>query len=376
MASKQHSEIGASIAHRWMNCPGSVNLCRGIPSKETKYALEGTRAHEIVEIVANGKQEVWELDCDQEMKDAALLYITYIRGLKKPGPDGRFWIEKEFYLKNYDERAYGTADAVIVNPDEIYVIDFKYGAGYAVEVKDNPQLKFYALGVYFLLPEAAKSRIKTAKMGIIQPRAPHDDGPIRIAEISIRDLVEWGDTILKPAMGATRQDNALLKTGDWCKWCPAISQCPEQKKLVVGGVIVDFAEEFLPTKSHISNDDVSKILDNEERIRSWLDSIRDTAKDRLNDGVAIKGYKLTNGRTSKVWANEAEALKALIEELGEAAYKKTLLSPAQAIKAKFKRMDLIAEVVGQPLLVKESSNRKQYVKASSCKDFQKEEDQW
>ena len=54
MPSKQHSELGASISHRWLACPGSVNATRGIDSLDSTYAQEGTAAHELAALVLEG----------------------------------------------------------------------------------------------------------------------------------------------------------------------------------------------------------------------------------------------------------------------------------------------------------------------------------
>ncbi len=40
-----HSVLAPSSAHRWMHCPGSVNLERLFPNQSSAYAEEGTLAH-------------------------------------------------------------------------------------------------------------------------------------------------------------------------------------------------------------------------------------------------------------------------------------------------------------------------------------------
>jgi len=45
-----HSEFGASSAYRWMACPGSVSMSRGVPNTSSVYAEEGTAAHEMGEL--------------------------------------------------------------------------------------------------------------------------------------------------------------------------------------------------------------------------------------------------------------------------------------------------------------------------------------
>ena len=46
---RAHSEVGASSASRWMTCPASVKASRGIENKSSKYAAEGTCAHELAD---------------------------------------------------------------------------------------------------------------------------------------------------------------------------------------------------------------------------------------------------------------------------------------------------------------------------------------
>jgi len=46
---KKHSKYSPSGAHRWVNCPASIKLCEGLESKSSKYAAEGTDAHEVCE---------------------------------------------------------------------------------------------------------------------------------------------------------------------------------------------------------------------------------------------------------------------------------------------------------------------------------------
>ena len=43
-----HHSLGASAAHRWMNCPGSVREIAKLPKGDdsTEHSREGTLAHE------------------------------------------------------------------------------------------------------------------------------------------------------------------------------------------------------------------------------------------------------------------------------------------------------------------------------------------
>ena len=56
---RAHSELGASSASRWMNCPSSVALSRDIPDTTNAFASESTCAHELCDIALNeGKDAV------------------------------------------------------------------------------------------------------------------------------------------------------------------------------------------------------------------------------------------------------------------------------------------------------------------------------
>jgi hypothetical protein len=305
------------------------------------------------------------------MLDAALVYAKYISGLKRCG--SRLHVEKQIDLFLYDERAFGTADAVIINYDELHVIDFKYGAGYAVEIKCNPQLRFYALGSLLMLSDDVQERIKTVSIGVVQPRAIHPDGIIRTEVISAQELLKWGDEVLKPAMEATKPANAPLVTGSWCRWCPALSSCPEQGKIVVAGAVLDFCDTpALPEPKVLTPEQISLVLANEERVNAWFAAVRARCYEAIESGGEVPGWRFANGRKSKVWVNEADAMKALVKEFGDAAYTKKLISPAQAVKMGLRDTSIIAEIVGSPALVAESDRRKQYVKPSPVDDFKED----
>ena len=62
----------------------------------------------------------------------------------------RYWIEQEVDLAPLDPptRMFGTVDfaAFIRRRRELHICDFKYGRGTFVAARDNPQLRYYALG--------------------------------------------------------------------------------------------------------------------------------------------------------------------------------------------------------------------------------------
>jgi hypothetical protein len=120
----------------------------------------------------------------------------------------------------------GTSDLVLVHPERIEVIDFKYGKQ-LVEAGNNPQMMTYLLGAVSRFGPRPSYRITIA-----QPRADHFLGPIRSADISQEDLdafasrveVAVRDSYLKPK----------LTPGAHCRnYCNALSVCPAVRELVI-----------------------------------------------------------------------------------------------------------------------------------------------
>jgi hypothetical protein len=373
-----HSVIGASSAERWANCPGSVNLSSKCPKpKESKWAREGTLAHRVAELILKGTAEAWELigieNVTSEMIDGALLYQSQIKNkILKTG--GKLEVEKEFHLKTFDERAFGTSDAVVLNPGELHVIDYKFGAGVAVEVSEtdsedasglndeianNPQLLFYALGAYMALGEKEAAKIKTIYIWVIQPRAPHCEGPIRFATILPLELLNFGFK-LKKAMTATKDLNAPLKTGKHCRWCAAFLQCPEQGKLTIKEAKLDFATPHyeLPMPRNLSPKDISTVLVNRDILIAWLDSVYEYARIEMQAGLKIENFKLVNGKAIRSWIDEKKAEKFL----GKDAFEKKLLTPAKAEKIKGKLPEeLVKKIISGPVIALAEDKRKAYI---------------
>lgn len=362
----KHSNLGASSAERWMNCPGSLALIEKInPARvETSYAAEGTLAHKVCEEYLAGK-DVWELDlmgATPEMVEGAELYARVINDTL--AKDGKLLIEQKVSLP-YDKQAFGTADAVIVNPDYLHVIDYKFGMK-TVEVDDNPQVQFYALGAFFALPKGKQKKIENISVTIVQPRAFHEDGPIRRASFQTQTLLHWGETVLKPAMEATRKAGAPVADGPWCQFCPVFIHCPLNGRLPASQDFVEDAPNPLPEVRELTPERIAGILTHANRVEAWLDEVKKHAYALAVGGMEVPGFKLVNGRGSRSWSDE----NAVIARLGERAYQpRKLISPAQAEKLKIDVADLITSHQGNATLVPVSDKRAA-LKQSATKDFE------
>ena len=352
-----HSKLGASQMHRWAKCPGSVRLSEGIEGAPSIYAAEGTVAHSIgAECLEKNigtvsflgrvyEQEGFQIEVTEEMLDAVDVYLYAVRSEATKSTDRL--VEHKFHLKKVHPDLYGTADCVQYHPAEklLQVYDYKHGAGVPVEVKDNEQLKYYALGALLSSGKPAAE----IEMIIVQPRCNHPDGLIRRHKISALDLLEFSADLLD-AVKRTEAPNAGLLAGDHCRWCKAAAVCPELKNKALRNAQKEF-EPLLPYDPA----ELAASLDQLPAIEAWCESVRKFAYGEATHGRFPPGYKLVEKRANRKWIDEHSAelgLQAAGLAESEMFKERELRSPAQIEKTLGKKN---AEAVLAPLTKKESS---------------------
>lgn len=368
MPPTKHARLSASSAHRWMNCAGSIRMSKGIEDVETFYQIEGRAAHTFGEQALRSEKlldHVWvdtkegkkEFPVDATMREAIELYVETVRGLHQR-LGGQLYIERTFDLGiiNPPESMFGTADAVIVGEDVIDVIDLKYGSGVIVEVLDNVQLLYYALGailaeftrrlfdpkrmdVYVEDGEsvltAATRVFKEVRVTIVQPRAPHTDGPVRTSlTFTGADIAAFADKLMERAR-ATQDPNAPLTAGSWCQFCPARGHCPElaaHAQLVAQTDFESVPMEAPPDVEHMPIEQVAKMLGSVKILEIFVRSLYERVTHELEAGREVPGWKMVNKRARRVWADVAE-LKTWAKAVGlkpkDLLIEPELKSPAQ-----------------------------------------------
>jgi hypothetical protein len=343
-----HSKVGASSADRWMACPGSVRMSKDLPNYTTRYAAEGTAAHRLAEqCYVSGMQpatflgsiihvddeaakRAFEIPVDQEMVDGVNVYLDTIRALTDTDRVmGQARAEVRFHLKSIHDDLFGTGDFVHFSPATkvLHVLDFKYGAGTPVEVKNNSQLKYYALGALLELNVGAQKVV----FGVVQPRCPHKDGPVRMAEIDAMELMDYADELLQ-AVKRTEDPFAPLVSGDHCKWCPAAAICPELTKKAMHAA----QSKFKPAPGlPYDKAELAKHLGELDMIEGWCKSVREFAYNEAERGEELPGWKLVAKRATRKWEDPLAARAWLLAK----GYNKTdietlpeLKSPAQIEK--------------------------------------------
>ena len=349
-----HAKLSASGAHRWMACPGSVAAENGIPDQTSSFAEEGTKAHDLMEQMLTGKF-IRVGAYDWQMWEHVETYTDYVRSLKKPGDT--LLVEERVDFSEWVPEGFGTTDTTLIGNGRIHIVDLKYGKGVKVFVKDNPQPLLYALGS--LNNFGWMDDITTIRMSIVQPRLDHIDE----WEISITDLLKFGEKAREAALATTDPKAKRVPGEKQCRWCKAKATCPALYKLTTDTLMADFDQiDEAPQPHKLTDEQLRAALENRIMIESWLISVENYAKERIVNGDPLPGFKLVEGRSTRRWSDEKEAELALTAFIGPDAFTRKLVSPAQAEKLLGKaKKNLIQNIVmkpkGTPTLAKDSDPR-------------------
>jgi len=266
-----------------------------------------------------------------EMAEAVQIYLDTIQEIYGDGHSKLLFVEQRFDLSWLFPGMFGTNDCCVIDvaTRTLYVLDYKHGAGVPVEVETNAQLLYYGLGALHDAP----CEIRKVVIIVVQPRAPHGDGPVRQADMLSNSLRAWGTDVLLPAAMATQKEGAPLHAGKHCRFCKVLATCGEAARDVQEKAGCAFGGTPVNPQS-LSPEELSIRLHAAEIIGAWSKAVQAHAQHVAETGGAIPGFKLVPKRSIRKWVNEAQALDVLTGTLGEEAYApRKLKSVAQAEKA-------------------------------------------
>jgi hypothetical protein len=378
-----HALLGASKAHRWMPCPGSIALEAGLPDTTSPHAEEGTRAHGLAALII--EKQPFSEETDLEMFNNVMIYVDYVRREAEGHGDHALLIEQRV---DYSDvigvpDSFGTSDAIILAGDTIKVIDLKYGMGVRVNAEENEQLMLYALGA--LETFGVTGHYTRAKLVIVQPRLDH----ISEWEVTVEELKAFGEDARWHAQLALdiyegRVETVLRPSDKACKFCKAKATCPALLAHVQDSVGADFenldADEIKTSPMGMGSNSLSIAMAAVPLVEDWCKAVRARLEAELLAGKPVSGWKLVQGRNgARKWANEADAeaklksMKLKVEEM----YDLSLITPPKAEKlAKAgvigprqwpSLQGLIVQKPGPPSVAPESDKRPAW---SPADDFQ------
>lgn len=385
MAPELHSLLGPSSAERWLNCTPSPRLTEHMPDSGNPYAAAGTLAHAIAELKGRKyfgipepmstrefNKQLKKLKenpgYDKVMDAATDLYLEHLKARAMSfGPVQPFVaLETRVDYSNLVPEGFGTADCIMIGAGRLEVVDYKNGAGVPVSAEANYQMMLYALGAlntfYFIYGDT----IHTVHFSIVQPNA----GGVKEWECQVKDLAEWGGTVVRPAAELAWAGEGEFVPGDWCRFCKAKAQCSARAKVILELGGVPHALEPADTAGPLLTDSqLGDALTRGRALAAWASNMEKYALTAALEGRTITGYKVVEGRGSREWAGGTDAAFAQLTQRGveEALlYERKPVTVAGLEKALGKTVfgktaeGLVTKLPGGPALAQESDERPPY----------------
>lgn len=374
---EKHAAITASGSHRWIHCPPSARLEAQFPDTSSDAAAEGTRAHALAEKklqtwMKTGRRQRYKED-DEVMQESTDNYRDYViglyNGLKAAGADPDLNIEVQLDLSDWIPEGFGTSDACIPSTTALHIIDLKYGKGVKVDAEENSQMRLYALGAVALFwPLYEFEKVVTH---IYQPRLDN----ISVEEISVEDLIKWGESI-KPIARQAFDGKGEQHSGEWCRFCRCRTVCKTRASEMFTVL------EDQPDTMFMSLEDVASYLPKLDDAIKWAKDLQDYALAKARAGEKVPGYKLVEGRSVRK-VKDQNAMALALQKAGyepDMIWKplelQTLTNLEKLVGKKAFAKDyaaLIEKPKGKPVLVPESDKRPEWQDATPEEMFGKPE---
>jgi len=321
---RQHAKYSSSRIHRVRGCPGYVAFSAGVPSVENAAALEGTQAHQFLELALMGISV--KADCTPEMWRAIEVVLDYVESVAITHP-GRLVVMPEEPVTFPQsivpaDQCGGIGDILMYDASEQegWSVDFKYGHLFVSE-KRNPQTLFNAVGKWWHTP------IKRLHLVVIQPNCYQGDavrtdtvGPVEMAEFQME---------VEAAIRAAEQPDAPLVAGPHCRWCERELTCPvrEQRALAVVDPMLTKVQQLddlaLPAPHEIPADKLAYILRHADELRTFLSAAEKHALTLALSGLTVPDHKLVEATARRQFPDAVAPTAARLSALTQGAIEPT-----------------------------------------------------
>jgi hypothetical protein len=355
----QHSNIvGGSTAKRVINCPGSVALVQKMPPKpSSKYADEGTLLHNAISAILEDMNvdvigmKYEEQVLTQELYDDKIIPALALLDEVDPTKEMLYEVETRVGFGDLLPGVFGSTDLVGRIGSRAIVLDWKFGDGVVVDAIENEQLMFYAAAC--MRTESAQWAFAGAtevECIIIQP-------PMIKRWVTTKERIKQFEQTLVQAVKESQYPDAVLHSGDHCRWCAAKPVCPQMTGAVERAALVKIKEiDAVTLGQHLTKADV---------LEGWITDLRALAFQLLEKNIPVPGYKIVQKQARRQWTDENKAIAALHDmgvPRGELFSPEEIRSPAQIEKVLKKRKlalpdELVKSVSSGTTLASEDDSR-------------------
>ena len=312
-----------SNSHLWFNCPYSSEELRTTHNTVDKYqqftstqSTQGTAAHHLARVkllfefnvinntdYLNSKTEILK-DLSNKIKNKIDKETdSYIEHIKKiiieRGTIPKRGVEFMFdFSKILRRKCFGVCDFVMFWPDELFIVDFKFGDGFTIDPKNNSQLMLYAAAFLTTRPTESKT-IERIKLCIYQ------DFDFKIHEITKNELIEWINNDLNNSLDEVYNNHEKTRTGEWCnKFCPKRETCKEHIHSINNTIYKELSE--------LTDEELFETFIKSQDIKKTIENLENFIRKRFEENKDIKGLMMLSKTQTKI-TDQEKSLNSVLE---------------------------------------------------------------
>lgn len=399
-----HARVGPSSLSRVLRCPGSVRESEGLSNTSSIFAAEGSVLHDIAaQCLEDGvepesffgrtmRHDGYSFVIGTQPGETDPTCITMALDWLREQP-GEMFVETKVDLDPWMPEQFGTCDVCIWDADDeiATVFDWKFGMGVMVDVVGNEQLRAYALGALHTILRPRGIEPKIIRIIIEQPRGAGGARFWEPWEITLEELLDFGETLKGSWLIITSPDAPLCAGKKQCVdgFCLVKDRPPQQPGDLTGCRTYD---DFMAAILDAKFEDMDEMIDldlpanltgsrrwfivrHASMLEKWLAKLHEDSIAAAEAGNPDPGSKMIDGRRgARDWV-EDPIMEVVIEDrlkrhLGDNAYVRKVKSPAQAEKDLATKRgkkahpgvwdglsDLIIQGEAKPILVSEDDPR-------------------
>lgn len=340
-----HAFLAPSSAHRWVFCPGSARMEAMFPETEEKPATaEGTAAHWVVEclLLQERTPTVDEVapngvPIDADMIEAAQL--VYADVVERLGANWRTTInvEQRVTIPRVHAQNWGTPDIwafqqLADGSWMLHVWDFKYGYK-VVEAFENWQCVDYVSGILSQagLDEGGRDMQTFVSICVIQPRAPHREGPVRRWTVRASDLRGYVNRLHSSAQEACSDAPKCYPEPSACEDCRARVHCEANQRGAFRAAALGHAAQPLDMSPHAVGLELRTLTRAKQLLDARISGLEEEAEALIRSGRPVSWFALESAPGRLAWTKPASEVFALGEMMGVSFAKKVEpITPTQA----------------------------------------------
>jgi hypothetical protein len=200
----------------------------------------------------------------------------------------------------------------------------------------------------------------------MQPRLDH----ISTWEISAKDLVQWGEGIVKPKAEQAYKGEGIQYAGSWCKWCKAKARCA-----TLASQSLKVAKHEFKSPHLLTDEQLLTVHKDNPMIADWIKSVAEYLLKEALAGKKWAGLKLVEGRSNRKWKDD-DKVKEILNLYEDSEILSLKLKGIGDIEKLVGKKDfnellgaLVIKPVGKPTLVDQSDKRKALGIEQAKEDF-------